>query len=322
MLDNNPNKKRNTIIDLLRIILVVLVVNIHVRIISGGKANFLELYIWYAVPLFIIISFFLFSNKPLIVRIKRLYIPLIFWSIIGFAIHPDLINIKNVFLQLLTGQVVNTPLYYLILLTWFTIIYWLIDLFPYSLKVSIYFWIILIALFLEYSRINFNFFISLDQTIFYCYGRFVELIKYVPIGLTFAFLKKKIANNNLFFVLSIIFLPIYVVVSSIPKPSGFYYSGLKILVGSIIIFSLALSLSNFKFSNKVNNVINLLGKYSFGVYLSHILLLEIILKIYPALKLFIVLYQIPFLLFYVAGCYLFCFLFDFLTLKKLSFLVK
>jgi peptidoglycan/LPS O-acetylase OafA/YrhL len=322
MSDNNSNKKRNTIIDLLRIILAVLVVNFHVIIISGSKVNFLQPYTLYAVPLFIILSFFFFSKKPLVVRIKRLYVPLVFWSIIGFAIQPDLINTKNIFLQLLTGQIVNTSLYYLILLTWFTVIYFLIDLLPSGLRVSIYFWIILVALFLEYSSINYNFFIPLDQAIFYCYGRFVELIIYVPIGLAFAFLKKKISNNNLFLVLLIIFLPIYVVSSSIPQPLGFYYSGLKTLAGSIIIFSLALGLSNFKFSSKVNCVINFLGKYSFGVYLSHILLLEIILKIDPALKLFIALYQIPFLLFYVAGCYLFCFLFDILTLKKLSFLVK
>ena len=139
MSDKNPDKTRNSIIDLLRIILVVLVVNIHVRIIS--------------VPLFIIISFFFFKNKSLIVKIKRLCVPLIFWSAVGFIIHPNLVNVKNIFLQLLTGQIVNTPLYYLILLAWFIVIYWLIDLFASSLKVSIYFWIILIALFLEYSRI-------------------------------------------------------------------------------------------------------------------------------------------------------------------------
>lgn len=322
MLDNNPNKRRSAIIDLLRIILVVLVVNIHITAIGGGKTNFLEPYTWYAVPLFIIISFFFFSDKPLIARIKRLYVPLIFWSIIGFATQPDLISIKNIFLQILTGQIVNTPLYYLILLTWFTAIYWLIYLLPSSLKVSIYFWIIMTALFLEYSSVNFYLFIPLNDAIFYCYGRFFELIKYVPVGLTFAFLKKKISNNNLFLVLSIIFFPIYVIASFIPQPLGFYYSGLKILTGSIIIFSLTLGLSNFKFSNKVNRVIDLLGKYSFGVYLSHVSLLVIILNINPALKLFIVQYQTPFLFFYVASCYLFCFLFDLLTLKKLSFLVK
>ncbi len=138
----------------------------------------------------------------------------------------------------------------------------------------------------------------------------------------FAFLKKKINNNNIFLVLSIMLLPIYVAVSYLPQPLDFHYSGLKTLVGSIIIFSLALGLSNFKFNDKLNIIISSLGKYSFGVYLSHYALLETILKINPTLKSFIALYQIPFLFFYVISCYAFCLLFDFLTQKKLSFLVK
>lgn len=109
MSNNNPNKTRNSIIDLLRIILTVLIVNVHIRIITGIKANFLEPYTWYTVPLFIVLSFFFFSNKPLIVRIKRLFIPLVFWSAAGFIIHPNLLNAKNIFLQVLTGHVVNTP---------------------------------------------------------------------------------------------------------------------------------------------------------------------------------------------------------------------
>lgn len=322
MSNNNPNKTRNSIIDLLRIILTVLVVNVHIRIITGIKANFLEPYTWYAVPLFIVLSFFFFNNKPLIMRIKRLFIPLVFWSAAGFIIHPNLLNAKNIFLQILTGHVVNTPLYYLILLAWFTVIYRLIDRLSFRLKIFIYSLIILITLFLEYSHINYDFFLSLIEVIKKSYGRFIELIKYVPIGLMFAFLKKKINNNSIFLVLSIMFLPIYIAVSYISQPLDFHYSGLKILVGSIIIFSLALGLSNFKFNDKVSSVINLLGKYSFGVYLSHYLLLETILKINPTLKSFIALYQIPFLFFYVASCYLFCFLFDFLTQKKLSFLIR
>ena len=87
--------------------------------------------------------------------------------------------------------------------------------------------IILTALFLEYSRINYDFFLPQIEVVKKSYGRFIELIKYVPIGLVFAFLKKKINNNNIFLVLSIILLPIYVAASYLPQPSDFHYSGLK-----------------------------------------------------------------------------------------------
>jgi peptidoglycan/LPS O-acetylase OafA/YrhL len=322
MSDNNPGKTRNSIIDLLRIVLTVLVVNVHIRIITGIKTNFLEPYTWYTVPLFIVISFFFFSSKPLTVRIKRLFIPFIFWSTAGFIIHSNLLNAKNVLLQLITGHVVDTPLYYLMLLCWFTIIYWLINRLPSNTRIFIYFLIILATLFLEYSHINYDFFLPQIEVIKKSYGRFIELIKYVPIGLMFAFLNKKINNNNVYLIISIIFLPVYVVVSYLPQPLDFHYSGLKTLVGTIIIFSLVLGLSDFKFNNKVNNFIGLLGRYSFGVYLLHYLLLESLLIINPALKSSIAIYQIPFLFFYMASCYLFCLLFDFLTKKKLSFLIQ
>ena len=175
---------------------------------------------------------------------------------------------------------------------------------------------------LEYSNINYSFFLPQLEVIKKSYGRLIELIKYVPIGLLFAFLKKKINNNHIFLVISIIFIPIYFAVSYIPQPADFHFSRLKILVGSIIIFSLMLGLSNFKFNDKENSVIHLLGKYSFGVYLSHYLLLETILKINPTLKYFIDINQILFLFLYTLSCYLFCFLFDFLTLRKFPFLVK
>ncbi len=322
MSDNISSKTRNTLIDLLRIILTVLVVNVHIRIITGIKTNFLESYTWFSVPLFIVLSFYFFNNKPLISRIKRLFIPLVFWSAAGFIIHPNLLSIKNIFLQTLTGHVVDTPLYYLILLIWFTIIYRLIYRFPFNLKIFIYSLIILTALFLEYSRINYGFFIPQIEVIKKSYGRFIELIKYLPIGLMFAYLKKKIDNNNIFLIFSIILLPIYVSSFFIPQPLDFHFSGLKILVGSIMIFSLVLGLSNFKFNNKVSRIINLLGKYSFGVYLSHYLILEIILRINPALKSFIALNQITFLFFYVMSCYIFYLLFDFLTRQKFSYLVR
>ena len=313
---------RNPTFDLLRIMLTILVINVHVRIITGVKSNFLEPYTWYTVPLFIILSFFFVSNKPLIIRIKRLFLPLVFWSTIGFIVHPNLINNKNIFLQMITGHVVNTPLYYLVLLIIFTIIYWLINKLSSRVQIFIYSLIVLIALFLEYSNLNYNFFSSMIEVIKKSYGRFVELIKFIPVGLVFAYLSKKINNKNIFIILSSIFLILFFIVSYIPVPPDFHFSGLKTLMGSISIFSLVVSLSNFRFSKKINTFINSFGKYSFGVYLSHYLLLEAILITFPLLKSFIIINQFLFLFCFVIFCYLFCFFFDLLTSKRFSFLVK
>lgn len=323
MVFKKVNKQfRNPIFDLLRIVLTVFVINVHIRIITGVKSNFLEPYTWYTVPLFIILSFFFVSNKPLITRIKRLFIPLVFWSVIGFIVHPNLLTIKNAFLQLLTGHVVNTPLYYLALLIIFTIIYWLINKLSSQKQIFFYSSIILIALFLEYSKSNYNFFSTMIEVIKKSFGRFVELIKFVPVGLVFAYLNKKINNKNVFLILSLIFLILFFIASYIPIPPDFHFSGLKTLMGSAIIFSLVVSLSNFRFNKKINTFVNSFGKYSFGVYLSHYLLLEVILSTFPLLKSFIIINQFLFLFGFVIFCYLFCFLFDLLTFKKISFLVK
>ena len=322
MLNKNLSQSRNSIFDLLRIILTIFIINVHIRIISAVKSNFLEPLTWYAVPLFIILSFFFVSSKPLKERLKRLFIPLIFWSTIGFAIHPNLLNIKNIFLQLLTGHVVNTPLYFLVLLILFTIIHCLINRLPPQIKTIIYSLIILITLFLEYSSANYNYFFPMVEVIKKSYGRFVELIKFVPIGLVFSFLQKKINKSSFFLLISIILFLFYSIILNISQPLDFHYSGFKILIGSAAIFSLVLSVSNFKFNDKLSNFINLIGKYSFGVYLSHYLLFELVLKMFPILKSFIVFNQFIFLFCFTTFCYMFCFLFDLITFKKFSFLIK
>ncbi len=322
MLNKKTNKTRNSIFDLMRIILTIIVVNVHIRIITGIKSNFLEPLTWYTVPLFIILSFFFTSSKPLSERLKRLFVPLVFWSAIGFIIHPNLLNIKNIFLQLLAGDVVNTPLYYLVLLILFTIIYWLINKLSSRIQILIYLAIILTALFLEYSNMNYNFFSPMIEAIKKSYGRFVELIKFVPIGLAFGYLWKKINKSTVFFAISILFIMLNMAIFNMIEPLGFHYSGLKILSSSITFFSLVLGLSNFKLDDRLNSFISFFGKYAFGVYLSHYLLLEVLLKMFPAIKSLIIFNQFIFLFCFVIFCYLFCFLFDLLTFKKLSYLVK
>ncbi|MFH0979562.1 MAG: acyltransferase family protein [Candidatus Roizmanbacteria bacterium] len=313
---------RNPIFDLLRIVLTLFIVNVHIRIITASKPNFLEPYTWYAVPLFIVLSFFFSSNKNLISRIKRLFIPLIFWSIVGFIIHPNLFNLKNIFLQILTGHVVNTPLYYLTLLIWFTIINWLINNLPTRVKIIVYSLVISASFFLEYSAVNYNFFSPMVTVVKKSYGRFVELIKYIPVGLAFAYLIKKVDKSKVFFLLSGIFFVLFVVFSKIPQSPDFHYSGLKIFAGTVPIFSFSLAITQLKFTEPVNRFISFFGKYSFGVYLSHYLLLELLLKVFPYLKPFILLNPISFLIIFTASVYLFCFLFDVITQRRLSFLVK
>ncbi len=322
---------RNLIFDLLKIILTFLVVNIHIRVISHGRINILESYGYYAVPLFVVISFFLmnkyFSQIKLsfsitFSRIRRLAFPLIFWSGIGFILKPELINLKNVFLQLFTGKVVNTPLYYLNVLIVLTLIFWLITYLPLKLRTPLHILIIITAFFLEYRGLNTHYFNLTIIEIRKSYGQIVELIKYASLGILFSTLMKQSKKRVVLFTIAALTL-LLLCLFNYPQPWGYNYSGLKLFLGTVLVFSSSLLIGKVNFSEKINKTIHVLGLYSFGVYLCHIIFFEALLQIFPnEIKYFNSSSPFMFLFTYTMGCYVFCFLFDNLTLKKFSFLVK
>ena len=329
---NVTHSSRIVIFDLLRIVLTVLVVNLHIRFIAYGKSNFLEQYVFYTVPLFMVLSFYFMSkyfireklNKQVILpRIKRILIPLLFWSVMAFAVHPELISVKNILLQILTGELINVPLYYLNLLIIFTIIFWIITYLPFRLRMIIYLVIILIAFYLQYSLINYHFFSPQIMALKNSYGRFVELIPYAVVGILFGLLvmKTKIKNLNLI-ILIVFFSLIYFITMKMSLLPGFHFSGIKIFSGTIVIFSITLFLSVIKFNQKTQSIIGLLGKYSFGVYLFHFILLEFLLKILSHLTVYIIEYSIIFTIIYTAFCYGLCIIFNILTRRKFAFLIE
>ncbi|MEK7495194.1 MAG: acyltransferase family protein [Patescibacteria group bacterium] len=321
---------RNTTFDLLKIVLTFLVVNIHIRNVTHSKVNFLETYGYYAVPLFVSLSFFLMSKyfsqirlsiSVLLPRIKRLVLPLIFWSGIGFLLKPNLISIKNIFLQFLTGKVVDTPLYYLIILICLTFIFWLITYLPSKFRTPLYIVIIVIAIILEYTGVNTRFFNLFADEVRKSYGQIVELIKYASLGMLFRTLVNQNKKRVILFSLvgsSLLLLLIF----KFPQPWGYNYSGVKLFLGTILVLSSILLIGQVNFSEKINKVINIFASYSFGVYLCHIIFFETLLQIFPNVKTFNSSYPFILLFSYTISCYIFCFLFDHLTLKKLSFLVK
>jgi peptidoglycan/LPS O-acetylase OafA/YrhL len=331
VLNGKKSQQRNYVFDLLRIILTFLVVNIHIRVISHGPINILESYGYYSVPLFMTLSFFLMSKyffqiklsfSVVSLRIKRLVLPLIFWSGIGFLLKPNLINIKNVFLQLITGKVVDTPIYYLNVLICLTLIFWLITYLPPKFRVPLHIVIIFAAFILEYTGLNTHFFNLMVVEIRKSYGQIVELIKYASLGILFGILlagknKKRIIWTGLAGS-TLLLLSLF----NFPQPWGYNYSGIKLFLGTIFVLSSVLLIGQVNFSQKINKIIHIFGTYSFGVYLSHIIFFETLLQIFPNIKYFNTSFPFQFLFIYTISCYVFCFLFDLLTLKKLSFLVK
>jgi peptidoglycan/LPS O-acetylase OafA/YrhL len=268
-----------------------------------------------------VLSFFFFSKKNLILRIKRLIVPLVFWSIIGFTIHPMQVNLTNIAIQLFTGHVVNTPLYFLVLLVWYTIMVWIMDDLDRSWKISGYLIILISAFYLEYSGINFKIFYPMISVFEKSYGRFVELIKYVPLGLLFSYIYKKMDKKYLIFI-SILFFILFFLSLNLNQPKDFHYSGLRLFFIVSAVFSLVLWLSQFIVKRNISLMISFIGKYSFGVYLSHYLILEVLVRNFPNLKLFINNNQFFFLIIFTPFVYLFCLTLDLLSIRKISLVFK
>lgn len=321
---------RNTIFDLLKIILTFLVVNVHIRNVTHGEVNFLEAYGYYAVPLFVSLSFFLMSKyfsqirlpiSVLLPRIKRLVLPLIFWSGVGFLLKPDLISLKNIILQIFTGKVVNTPLYYLIILICLTFIFWLITYLPSRFRTPLYMIIIVTAIILEYAGVNTHFFNLFADEVRKSYGQIVELVKYASLGMLFATLINRSKRRLVLFFLAG-FTLILLIFFKFPQPWGYNYSGIKLFLGTIFVLSSVLLIGPTNFPEKINKVIYIMGGYSFGVYLCHIIFFEKLLQIVPEIKYINSLFPFQLLFIYTLGCFAFCYLFDLLTLRKFSFLVK
>ena len=161
-------QSRNYIFDLLKIALIFLVVNIHIRNVLHGKVNFLGPYGYYAVPLFMTLSFFLMNKyfsqiklsfSIILLRIKRLFLPLIFWSAVGFLLKPNLISIKNVFCNFSPVKLLIHPfiLFKPIDFPYFDFLAY--HLLPTKLRIPLYFVIIIAAFILEYTGFNTRFLI-------------------------------------------------------------------------------------------------------------------------------------------------------------------
>lgn len=338
MQNTNKETTRLLIFDLLRIVLIILVVNVHIRIVTFIKPNILEPLVWYAVPLYLVLSFYLMGKyflqnqlnyRIVLPRLKRLFIPFLFWSCAGFFVHYELISLKNIFLQIITGEVVNVPLYYLVLLLIFSCIYWLLTYLPLRLRIIIYLLLIIIPLYLQYTGLNYNWFHEMSKVFRNSYGRFFELLPYASVGVLFRYIEIIKTRYNGSFLLKRFFRLIYIglIVFSaaayllqvyVKQPSGFHYSGFLILSGTILIFSLVLLFPYVK----TTELIAKLGRYSFGIYLFHFVLLEFIIRLFPYLKYFISDYSIAFLTVYVIICYFICILLVKFSKSKLSFLVE
>lgn len=290
--------------DVLRGLAIIGVVAIHSsRLVlqSGDESiNFYVSILWkniwsYSVPLFISISGYFLSKKSfhrwqdyfsfLGKQIPRVYLPMLFWSLIFLCIaliYTDT-SIVNEIVKLVTFQSAG-PFYFIALI----IQYYLLLPFLKTLANTKGLIVSILVSCLTIGVIFFTrYFIDVDLPLIVYSGNFLTWLMFFVLGLYYGQDKRvEISNVGLisfivvFYLLSC--LEVYFLVNLFNKATANKFSS----------FFYAFSLIVFLFNNKnivTKNALKTLGKLSFGIYLIHMLVLDfesrVLHKVLPMVEL-------------------------------------
>ena len=185
-------KEKNVLgIEILRIILCFSVVLDHLYI----NTNFYKFHyiIYYHIPSFFVISFYFnyktfisFNIKKIKGRLKRLFIPYFYWSIISWIINVIYFEIFNIesfhsfkflLIHLVNGHQFNYSLWFQNIISLITLLFLIIIFLFRKIYISILLILNLVAYIFQYTGFNYNFFIN-NFTInsSATFGRFAEAI--------------------------------------------------------------------------------------------------------------------------------------------------
>jgi len=287
-------------ISILRIILCFSVIQVHFPV---NNSTFVDKLIGLcgglAVPCFMFISFYLFEDdlfhlniSKIKNRIIRLYIPVVFWNSI-FIIAKDAYSIfttkqfdfkiNQIIMSMLFSHVsgLDEPLWFLISQIFILII--LVILFLYmnneSSKIFILILISLFTFYLEYSGLSYYLFGSAVWEVKFTLGRTIECMPYAASGILFSYFHNNFKGKNKIYLLVILFSITYITKKYIPYVEGFYYNGLYLLFAANFIcvafidFPIALP-------REWHIMINYIGARTMGVYCSHILVGNLINRLF------------------------------------------
>lgn len=296
-------------IQVLRGLAIIAVVVIHVAgIVTAGNMNdypsiVANLLSRFSVPLFLFISGLVLTYNYADKRIdyrkfykKRLVdvgIPFLLWSILGMAIafQGGYLNAENVFYSLI-GK--GNPLYQLYYIPLLFQMYFLFPLIaPWVKKKAFFYTVLVVTLFIlsiyQFGQLNYGATALMQKAGFYAPVLFiVQAVYFVGgclAGTHFEKLKNIVQSKSMAF-WSLIFLVTFFI-----QFMDFYYSYLQTKNSgfamsfyrpSVILFSFASFCFLFKLvglTEKANGILKIIGNYSFGIYLSHVLVIMILTRI-------------------------------------------
>lgn len=278
--------QKYVIFDLLKIILSFLVINLHIEsFVLHNDFSIIYFLGWYAVPLFIVMNFYLNSSKYLASNLSfrqflkilyRFVFPLIFWSAIGFIIHPELLTIKYLLRQLLTGTAVDPPLYYLLTISIISTGIYIFrkKLFKSQYLVAI---VICILLLIESTGLETALASHIPIQIQLACIRIFEFIKYGLLGVSLPSIVRYLSTKipaSLVYLFTLVGVIIDISLKWYYQTSGLGYGGIiQFTIIGLIMISIILLKDNQLFI-KQNSIISNISKYSLGIYCIHTFIIE------------------------------------------------
>lgn len=262
------------------------------------------------VPCFVLISFYLsgpmfFQERPLSVgqfekKFKRMLVPFIGWSLVGFLFYPKRISIGNIFLQLFFGAVVNAPLYYLAITLYFILFFSAMTLLNIRLRLVVLCVLTVFCFYIQYAGLNHNVFSALPESLRYTLGRLGELFPYAVAGI---FLRNYFNMSKCYdpeyradWRWLLVIIPAFVAGVGLLRftPEGFGYQGIGLLMCSFSAFLLCLIQPNRKIAGFVPKKVLSISSVSLGIFCSHYLLGRIFRSWFGDFSVYDTLTSVPF----------------------------
>lgn len=296
----NPSSqiiKVNYGLQLLRMIMSFWVVMNHCYKTKNNSLNNIIFGHKFHVPTFIIISFYFCYNNISIkninkikVRLEKLFIPYLiyptFFWLINYLWHIKSeefrlkVYYKNLIIQFIIGKGVCGVLWFHFNLIFLTILFYIISFIFNEQYLFILQILAIITYFMQYSKLNFNYFQNYNYNITFSVGYFVETYPLAVTGLTFSSLNiirtlQKNRFKSIFF--SIIFIFMLFKYDIFTLINGFGKQGLMLNIGSLLFFILfyLLPIEKVKIPN-IYYFIRYITNYTAGIYFLHIFIYKIL----------------------------------------------
>lgn len=336
MLKKNIEKEYDASLALLKMVMCFFVILAHGWLPndSGMFTSFLNDTRKFAAVVFMIVA--VYFSYPLFCcpnanklknRLIRLIIPQIGWSFVYwlfFCVAPTLIRhggsiqADRLFLQILFGHSINSPMWFQFMLILMTLIF--VILFKVFSRKYMLVIIVLsgICIFLQYMGINAEIFEGIRSEISIPLGRIVEIFPVATCGIVLAEYKLLdiLREKRLITIIlsSILLISIEKMWGVVTPKVGFDYQGIGMIVGGLSIIGIGASIPVSLTTEKGFKIFETITGYTLGIYCMHRLVINVLERLYAYIK-------FPFEMGTVISCvvvYLVCYLIAFVATNVLK----